>query len=514
MRYNCFPKLTSIASLAIIIIATSACTMPEWIGGSGATKKLEGDRITLLQTDKSITTDAAIANKLVQLPSPRRNTRWYKSNAQHILTEQNPRAPWKLKSFKTISVGEGSDDINYPLALQPVIADQKIFVMDAAGTVSAYPVENTTDTPLWITHIEVEEGKENFTQGGLVYDQGKLFVSSGYTAVIALDAQTGAELWKKSISGVTRSAPDARDGQLFVQTLDNRLYALSANDGTILWIHSEIEKELTRIGAASPVALGEAVLASYSSGGIYALKSDSGKGVWTDSLASTDSNSLYLLSDIDVTPVISDGRVYAASQGGALASFELFTGTRVWEREFPSSGGLWIASNFLYAMSEHAEVAAFYTVNGGVKWVSSLPRYQEQEEKEGYIHWSGPIMAGSRLLVVGSHGKMLAISPMSGEIMKEYDIPEDIYAAPVVAYGNIYLYSNDAVLSIYSGPEKIATKEDFINIPNVIPEGAENKDTSEGPVKKGLSSVGEFFQGILKRFKAEPEDEAQSDEKP
>lgn len=503
----------TLSTLAIILSCT-ACSVPDWIGGKEAQTKFEGERITLLEQSSTISVDGAIANQRVELPQPRRNTRWYKSSGQHPLTEPNPRSPWELKSHMVIDTGEGSNNDSYPITQQPVIAEDKIFMMDAAGNVSAYNVDNTTSTPVWKTLIDVPEEKENFGQGGLAYDQGVIYVNTGYTTIVALNSKTGELIWKKTLASSIRSAPDARNGQLFVQTLDNKLYSLSAYDGTIQWIHSGIEKELTQLGAASPLALGEAVVASYSSGGLFNLRASNGKQIWTDSLASSGLSSFNVLTDIDATPVVSEGRLYAASVAGSISSFELFSGARVWERRFASSGNLWIAGNFLYAKSEQADIAAFYTVNGGVKWVVSLPRFKDLEEQTGRINWSGPVLSGSRLLVVGSHGKMLAISPLSGEIMQEYDVAEDVYTVPVSAYGNIYLFDNDAQLHIYSGPMKQPTIDDFITSkPHSIVTDVEH-DVEENPIHEAAGAIGEFFSGFLKRFKAEPEDEAQPDEKP
>jgi outer membrane protein assembly factor BamB len=498
----------------VSLVFLSACSTPDWLGGESAEKPLEGERITLFQTDTSISPDKAIEDQATHLPHPRRNTRWYKSTGQHILTEQNPRSPWNIKEIIRINTGKGSNQKSHPITLRPVIAEEKIFVMDAMGVVSAYPVEDTTKETIWETHIDVPEDKENFTKGGIAYDQGRLFISSGSTSFVALDASNGSLLWKKTLVGATRSAPDVRQGIVFVQTLDNKLYAFTAADGSILWIHEGIQKELTHAGSASPVALGDAVLASYASGELYALRSTDGKPAWSDNLGFSDINSLYLLSDIDSTPVVSEGHVYAASQGGVLAGFELFTGTRVWEREFPSSTDLWVAADFLYGMNEQAELASFYTVNGGVKWTRGLQRYENIKDRKGFIHWSGPVMAGSRLLVVSSHGKMLAVSPMTGEIIAEYTVAKNVYSAPVIAYGNIYLYDNNANLIIYSGPDKVATAEDFEKSTRKTSDKEDASETTDGVTPSSLDNISDFMGSILKRFKAEPEDDAKPDEKP
>lgn len=493
--------------LILTVALLTSCTMPEWIGGSSGKSKLKGDRITLLKVDTSVTPDASVADQQVHLPRPRRNTRWYKSAGEHVLTEQNPRAPWDFTQTTTIETGEGGTDIT-PILLRPVIADQKIFVMDAEGTVSAYPVENP-EKPLWQTHIKLDEEKARFTRGGLAYDQGKLFVNTGYTLVVALDASNGKSLWQKTLASVTRSAPDARDGRVYVQTVDSRLYALSSLDGSIVWIHEGIAKNLIQYGGSSPVAMGDEVISSYASGEIYGLKSYNGKRIWSDSLAYDSTNNLYLLTDIDSTPVVSEGRAFAAGKGGVLAAFDLFNGTRVWEQEFPSSNDLWVAADFVYGLSDHAELAAFYTLNGGVKWVTKLPRYEDEKDRKDFIYWSGPVMAGSRLLVVSSNGRMLSIAPMNGKIIDEYEVPKGIYSAPVIAYDNVYLYDNDADITILSGKATVPTQSDFDKKEAEMAKKQAEKNSDKNVVDRSTEEIGNWFSNFLKHFKAEKKDDAE-----
>ncbi|MFQ5620201.1 MAG: pyrrolo-quinoline quinone, partial [Rhodospirillales bacterium] len=63
--------------------------------------------------------------------------------------------------------------------------------------------------------------------------------------------------------------------------------------------------------------------------------------------------------------------------------------------------------------------------------------------------WSGPILAGDRLILAGSHGAVLSVSPYTGRILGTEDMPDGIPVAPVAANGSVYFLSNDAELLAY-----------------------------------------------------------------
>ena len=79
----------------------------------------------------------------------------------------------------------------------------------------------------------------------------------------------------------------------------------------------------------------------------------------------------------------------------------------------------------------------------------ALPRYENPEDQEDPIIWTGPILASDRLIVAGSHGKALAISPYTGRILGSVEMPDGVSVPPVVAGGSIYFLADDAELLVY-----------------------------------------------------------------
>ncbi|MBI1986239.1 MAG: pyrrolo-quinoline quinone, partial [Rhodospirillales bacterium] len=76
-------------------------------------------------------------------------------------------------------------------------------------------------------------------------------------------------------------------------------------------------------------------------------------------------------------------------------------------------------------------------------------RYADTKKLADPIIWTGPVLASNRLIVAGSHGFAMAISPYSGRIIGQVKLPSGVSVPPVVADGIVYFLANDAELVAY-----------------------------------------------------------------
>ena len=56
------------------------------------------------------------------------------------------------------------------------------------------------------------------------------------------------------------------------------------------------------------------------------------------------------------------------------------------------------------------------------------------------------MLAGDRLIVAGTNGQALSISPYTGEILGAIELPGDPAMAPIVAGDTLYFLLNSATL--------------------------------------------------------------------
>jgi outer membrane protein assembly factor BamB len=87
--------------------------------------------------------------------------------------------------------------------------------------------------------------------------------------------------------------------------------------------------------------------------------------------------------------------------------------------------------------------------SGRIHWVTQLPTFVDEKKRRDPILWSGPVMAGGQLLIVGTDGNLLTISPYDGRVIDRRAVADRVAVAPVVADGTIYLLDDDAELSAY-----------------------------------------------------------------
>jgi outer membrane protein assembly factor BamB len=317
--------------------------------------------------------------------------------------------------------------------------------MDADAKVTAYEAE--TGRRIWERNISPDEEENGNWGGGVAYDAGRVYAATGFAQVVALDAASGEIAWRKSVSGPMRAAPTVFEGRLFVVTKDNRTFALDTATGTEQWSHSGIEEVAGLLGAASPAVDGDTVVVTYSSGEIFALRVENGRQLWSDNLAAIRrADAVSALADILGRPVIDRGRVYAISHSGRMVAIDAVSGRRVWETALGGVNQPWVAGDFVFVLTNNAEVAALTARDGLIRWITPIGLYDDPEDKKGLIDWTGPILAGDRLIVAGSNGKAMTLSPYTGEIIGEIDMPGNAAISPAVAGMTIYMLTDEARL--------------------------------------------------------------------
>jgi outer membrane protein assembly factor BamB len=432
-----------------------------WFSTSGKKSNLRGVRIPVMSLDSDIKPDATIQNIPVQLPPPYRNPEWpqpggYASNAMYHLA-----APGRLHEIWSQSAGKGSD-IDSHLTSPPVVGGGLIYALDAEAHIyvfraaDGHPVwnrrlapKNGTDMPtLWgllgkANTVDPPQGMG----GGVAYDDGKIFITNGFGVLRCLDARTGRDIWRKDLGMPIVNAPVVNGGRIFVSTHDNHFYAFAETDGRQLWDNQGITESAGILASTNAAVSGETVIAPYTSGEIFALRAQNGQVGWSDVLSrSGHVTALSALDDIAGRPVIDRGVVYAISQSGLMAAFQINTGERLWSRDIGGIQTPWAAGDYVYVIDNNARLICLTRKEGRVRWIHQLPQYENLEKKTDPIIWAGPVLVSDRLIAVSSNGYAEAVSPYDGKLAGRVEIPDGTTIAPVVANGILYLYTSDAEL--------------------------------------------------------------------
>jgi outer membrane protein assembly factor BamB len=437
----------------VTLLLISASLLAGCGGGLGLFKKKDkitvpGERTPVLVNEAEIEIDPTTATEPMTLPAAVTNDSWAQSGGNanksigHVSLGNSLGVAW------TVSIGRGSDK-DGRLGGGPVVANGKVFTMDTTGTVRAFSAENGAQ--LWSTRFgEVGDNAASIYGGGVAFEAGRVYATNGIGYVAALDAETGAQVWTVKPGGPLRGEPSVDGSAVYVMSQDNQIYSLKAADGSSNWSNAAALEIAGVFGSAAPSIGQGTVVAGFSSGELNAYRYENGRQVWQDALARTTmSTSVASLSDIDADPVIDNGVVYAIGQGGRMVALDLFSGQRIWELNFAGIATPWVAGDWVFAVNDKAQLIAIARRTGKIRWINQLPRYRDQKDRKGPITYVGPILAGERLIVAGSNGALINVSPVDGSFQSQVDLDDGVSFQPVVANNTLYLLTDNGRLIAY-----------------------------------------------------------------
>ena len=432
-------------SIAIaVVVALSGCGA--FKGGPKKTPTL-GNRVPILVSESGAEADKTISDVQVLLPPPSPNGDWAQPGGNAAKSLGHVTLGGSLTRQWSASIDGGS--VRQRLAAAPVVADSKLFAVDVDAVVHAFAVD--TGKQLW--SAKLAENKDNRAArfgGGVSFDDGKVFATDGLGDVVALDAADGKILWRARPAGPLRGAPTVANGALYVISQNNELVALSQADGTIQWTGSGSLESQGVFGVGAPAAGRGTIVAGFSSGELYAYRYENGRVLWTEILSRTSvSTSVSSLVDIDANPVIDQNRVYAVGEGGRMVALELTTGRRLWEQNLAGVSTPWIAGEWLFVVTEEGKLYCLSRANGKIRWISDLGGFKNVKKRKNPIHWTGPVLAGGRLILLNSEGQIVSVSPTTGEKGAIIKGGAGFSLPPVVANDTLYTIDSKGRITAY-----------------------------------------------------------------
>ncbi len=432
------------AALAIAILL-SGCGV---LRGRRATTPTVGERIPVLGVEGQVSADPALADIPVTVPPPVVNSDWAQSGGNASKSLAHVALGDSLSQAWSVSIGEGSSP-RARLAAEPVVADGRVYTIDTRAVVRAFNAD--TGAQVWERQVRGENSpRETLFGGGVAYEAGRIYATNGAGDAAALDAATGAVAWIVKPGGPLRGSPTIGNDNLYVISQDNQLYALNLTNGETRWTGSGSFELAGVFGTAAPAFAQSTVVAGFSSGELTAYRYENGQPVWQDALARTGvSTTVGTLSDIDADPVIDNGRVFAVGQGGRMVAVELITGQRVWELNIAGISTPWVSGEWVFVVNDRAQLIAVTRASGRVRWIAQLARYRDEEDREGPIFWRGPVLAGNRLVLASSTGRIAFVSPNEGSVSGTMETRQPISLSPVVANNMLYILDDNGRLTAW-----------------------------------------------------------------
>jgi outer membrane protein assembly factor BamB len=450
-------RLVKLAALSLACAALTSCATASKLNPFHGTKSkivaAKGERIPVLSFDQTIKPSDALQGVNISLPEAQAVTAWpLPGDTQEQSTENVLAAPAFQVAWRT-DIGKGSA-AKTQVTAPPVAVDGKIFTMDGSAEVSA--TDAKTGHHAWRVNLapKSKRDREAFG-GGLAVSDGKVLVTSGFRIVAALDAASGKTLWVKTVHSPIHSAPTIAGGRVFATDVDNQIMAFDINTGDQVWSYQALVEPARILRASSPAVLGDEVVAPFSSGELVALSAANGNALWNQALSQTNrTNALSEIRDIPGRPVIYKGDVFAASQSGMFAAVDVRTGAPRWQLPIASINSPWPAGDVVYVVSKVGEVIAVNRDNGQIYWIMDLNKGRQRKEGgvmrigQQITHpiWSGPMLAGDRLILVNNWGEAVTLDAHTGAHQKTLKLGDGSYIAPIAYDGMVYVVTDGGKL--------------------------------------------------------------------
>jgi outer membrane protein assembly factor BamB len=122
------------------------------------------------------------------------------------------------------------------------------------------------------------------------------------------------------------------------------------------------------------------------------------------------------------------------------------SGQRVWTRNIGSGSPIWAAGETIFVVADDAKLMRIAVRDGVTLWQTQLPAFEDPEDREDPIAYSGPVLVSGRLLVTDSLGNVLSFDAASGLGQAGSEISSGSVTGPVVANGTVYVLSDSGTL--------------------------------------------------------------------
>ncbi len=153
----------------------------------------------------------------LRLPAPVDNSEWTARNGgpQHRITQ--PALGSNLTEIWEAAIGSG-DDARHSITATPVVAGGRVFALDSRATVTAV---STAGAPIWSRDLTpASDSSNDASGGGLAYSAGRVYVASAFGELVALDAASGAVVWRQRFHAPVTGTPTIEGNVVYVTAAD------------------------------------------------------------------------------------------------------------------------------------------------------------------------------------------------------------------------------------------------------------------------------------------------------
>jgi len=326
--------------------------------------------------------------------------------------------PTPLEAFEPKIAGRAVWNVRLPgsaLAITPAVRDGVLFVASGDGTVMALQAD--TGTEVW------RASAGSALAAGVGSDGRYTSVVTRGNEVVTFDA--GREVWRKRLPSSVVTAPLVAGERVFVMSVDRAVHAFDAVDGRRLWVQQRPGEALTLAHPGVVLAYKNTLLVGQGPR-LAALDPLKGTVLWEAPMAAPrGTNEVERLADLIGPAVRIADRICARAFQSAVACADASKGNALWTRNVGGLNAVASDNDRVFGADASDRITAWRTSNGDVSWTS---------ERLLYRGLSGALSVGPSVVFGDSEGFVHFLSAADGT--PQLRLPTDgsaVVGTPVIS---------------------------------------------------------------------------------
>jgi len=410
-----------------------------------ASEQVEGEAAPVAPSGEPVNVSQPIS-----LPAMQSNAEWSHRGGNshhggiHGALSAAPQRVW------SVAIGAGNSKRNR-VSAAPVVSSGRVFAMDSRSELTAVSMGGAVQ---WKTSLlpEFDRSGTEVSGGGLAATGGRVYATTGFGELVALDAASGKILWRQRFDGPVSGAPTVEGNTVYAVSSDGVAVAVDAANGKIRWSAGGVRSSKGVVGPGSPAINGGDVIVPFASGQISAYAAADGAGVWGAAVAGQRVGRAYaVMGDITGDPVVSGGVIYTGTASGRTVAVNAADGKRLWTALEGALNPPLVVGGSVFIVNDEARLIRLDAGTGEVIWSVAMPYYTNDKAKKMraiYAHY-GPVLAGGRIVVASSDGNLRMFSPVDGNLLATAEIGGGAASPPALAGGMLFVMGGNGQLQAF-----------------------------------------------------------------
>lgn len=295
---------------------------------------------------------------------------------------------------------------NKNLMTPNMVADDSGYVYIITQHNDLLQIDLSSRTFVQKTHLEFLKDDHVI---GLAYANDYIYVTTSRGQVGAIFSN-GSEIWHVNLFYPLQSIPVV-DGNAIYVVANNTVYALNVATGETLWYFQGSASNLSYAIATVPTIYQNFLIVGLSNGEIVVLRKQNGEPVAKYNSANYLSAPGSLISRAIVAPpLVVEGKILASNSSDSTFLLDTQNTTPLWQTlNIAFVNPPIICGHTFYTFDRNLTLTSSNIKDGSSNWSLQLPKLDSN-----FMHWYGPLLINSKILIFNSHGDIFLIDPTTG----------------------------------------------------------------------------------------------------